>query len=781
MPSTSSSLYLRALLMGAESVRAYGAGSGGRPGLLGAGDGGGAGWAGTGMHASGQDAERQQRDQQQQGAGADAPPAPRRLVDSAAKLLPELSDDDGVVWKLTYGDRVMTYVDAAGVVDRIRSWAEAALRAAVNRRRANAPAPLLVSGLIKTGKSYNLEHVVPAVVAEALCKQQQQAGQQQQQQTDQAEDGGGEAPLLAGMIVLRLRGDKLVRKGGATAMLKSLLNLLLEWARKEHVPMRAGALAAAEAALARPDLGLPSMPGEAIFTFLKAVEVPVLVLCDEVQSLFSPTIGDKLDAVGAGYMRDAFVKELLVYGPHTVLWCLTGSDMAQTWVNIGNMPPNGYALITHVCATHLPSTYSAAHINCVWQQLQQDSGPDVPLDRRLLELCPRSIALLTVLVSAWVDDGRPSDVDAFVQEFMRSKLMDELCREWKPCLEAMALSQRLAILDLSLPAVGARIITELHSGLRHYLAPHLEKRADGRYFLRDSYQRQIVRFLFTKEGELCENVRKALRDSWSELEFSATLTQLDGGWNLFYLGEAADYLLGASASRRQWQSKEPPAEMKEFEAKLQAIADDVAVKLLAAGAAAGGDQQQQPGGGAALGPQELWERQLWFQEVLNSKWNSIDRETYTKNKQTRSTHLAMLVLYLRLSRNALGHTKPWDREADSRLDVGVVEALPGVLGQSLFAFNEAMVGALRLLSRPTVQAAAAAFAAELSGGGGEGSINEGSGEDDSSSGGDLNSDARGSSGTDGAGSTSSGDGCGRSSNVAGAGRSSAEARRQGGA
>lgn len=78
-----------------------------------------------------------------------------------------------------------------------------------------------------------------------------------------------------------------------------------------------------------------------------------------------------------------------------------------------------------------------------------------------------------------------------------------------------------------------------------------------------------MQFLFTKEGELCENVRKALRDSWSELEFSATLTQLDGGWNLFYLGEAADYLLGASASRRQWQSKEPPAEMKEFEAKLQ--------------------------------------------------------------------------------------------------------------------------------------------------------------------------------------------------------------------
>ena len=65
--------------------------------------------------------------------------------------------------------------------------------------------------LPQTGKSYTLEHVVPAVVAEALCKQQraeQQAKQQQQQQqlVDRAEDG-----LLAGMMVLRLRGDQLDR------------------------------------------------------------------------------------------------------------------------------------------------------------------------------------------------------------------------------------------------------------------------------------------------------------------------------------------------------------------------------------------------------------------------------------------------------------------------------------------------------------------------------------------------------------------------------------------
>ena len=62
-------------------------------------------------------------------------------------------------------------------------------------------------------------------------------------------------------------------------MLKSLLHLLLLWAREEHVPVRAGALAAAEADLVWPDIGTPSMLGNAVLSFLKAVEVPVLVLC----------------------------------------------------------------------------------------------------------------------------------------------------------------------------------------------------------------------------------------------------------------------------------------------------------------------------------------------------------------------------------------------------------------------------------------------------------------------------------------------------------------------
>lgn len=61
--------------------------------------------------------------------------------------------------------------------------------------------------------------------------------------------------------------------------------------------------------------------------------------------------------------------------------------------------------------------------------------------------------------------------------------------------------------------------------------------------------------------------------------------------------------------------------------------------------------------------------------------------------------------------------KPWNLEHGVAVDVDVVEALPGVLGRSLVDFNEVMIGALRVLSRRTVEDAAAGFGAQLLGGG----------------------------------------------------------------
>ncbi len=129
----------------------------------------------------------------------------------------------------------------------------------------------------------------------------------------------------------------------------------------------------------------------------------------------------------------------------------------------------------------------------------------------------------------------------------------------------------------------------------------------------------------------------------------------------------------------------------------------------------------------------------------------------------------------------LAHAKPWDTKSGLKIDVEVIEALPRVLGESFFDFNDAMVGLLRLLSRDIMEAAAAE--AHMSEGGG---TNEGLAEDEaSSSGGALSSGTGGSSGgglSSGTGGSSGGglsSGAGGSSSDGGRGSSSGGGRGSG--
>ncbi len=60
-------------------------------------------------------------------------------------------------------------------------------------------------------------------------------------------------------------------------------------------------------------------------------------------------------------------------------------------------------------------------------------------------------------------------------------------------------SQRRAVRGLVSPTIGARIglgldlDLELHNGLNYFLKPHLAPAAGGRWYLKDAYQRQILR------------------------------------------------------------------------------------------------------------------------------------------------------------------------------------------------------------------------------------------------------------------------------------------------
>ncbi|KXZ48372.1 hypothetical protein GPECTOR_28g779 [Gonium pectorale] len=438
---------------------------------------------------------------------------------------------------------------------------------------------------------------------------------------------------------------------GASVLLHDLLENLLEWVREEGVPVQASALQAAKEVAAQPFPSYnPGVPGRAIRSLLHAVEVPVLVLCDEVQSLFLPTLGGELDKPGSEYIRDCFMKYLLVHGPRTMLWCITGSSMSQTWISIAEMPPNGFTVITSAYTIALPATSSPDHLSLVMEDLREELLPRevYPL---LLQLCPPSVALLTVMATEWLDVGAQEDVKGFVRHVLTTKLMEESMKEWRVGLAGLPLAQRLAVLDLASVGVGAPDVA-LHTGLRRFLIPHMEKTANGRWYLRDPYQRQIVRLMMHEDG--------TLRDSWSEDEFSASLEQQDSGWTLLRLGETADYLLGPMAGNR-WRGKKLPDGTSEF------------------------------------------------REELQSEWNSRSLTWYSaeKNRRDMDSHLAMLVFYLRLGRNMLVHMKPWDAKSNTLLDVGVIEALPSVLDKPIVGFYGDAYKALRALVSNTVKEAKA--------------------------------------------------------------------------
>ncbi|KAG2495588.1 hypothetical protein HYH03_006188 [Edaphochlamys debaryana] len=638
------------------------------------------------------------------------------------------------MWQLDYGDYEMSYIDSAGVVDRIRTWAATALRIAACEDKewpAAGPPSLVLSGLVKAGKSFTLEHVVPAVVAEALRER-------------------GEGCPLADMVVLRLNANRMCRQYGAYVVLDGLLSELVYWARSEHVPMRRGSLEAVEHDLqkARANHELRASLGSSIQRFFEDLEVPVLVLLDEAHSLFLAIIDGQPDTGGRAYFRDSVMKDLLVSGPRTVLWCLTGSSMSHVWISLAEMPAYGTPPpILNASAVHLPVSYSAGHMRLAWEQLQERYARFGPLDPVMLELCPPSVPLLATMVSAWFDVGRPTGTHGTTsaRHFLRHSLVDESFHEWMRSLGPLPAAQGAAVLALSSPGVGAWADTDLHPGLRRFLEPScLDRKADGRVYLRDAYQRQVTRSQFNRDG--------TLRDRWSYVELGPTLDQLDAGWNLLRLGEAAEYLMGPGAGRR-WDGEERPAWVREFEARLQALASDVGARLAS---------EYGGGGGPEPGPRELWERQPWFQRVLpwspggsarereaphvgdeqayvsdeqayyvwdeqayvwdeqayvwderanvwgeqayvwDEQAHVWDEQAHVGDEQESDTHLAMLVLYLRLSRDELVRTRLYEQECYAlSVDVAVIEALPRVLRLPLAAFNDqALVGALALLPPP---------------------------------------------------------------------------------
>ncbi|PNG99850.1 hypothetical protein TSOC_014360, partial [Tetrabaena socialis] len=361
----------------------------------------------------------------------------------------------------TDGRASQLYLDPSGAVERVKDWAAYLCTfAGLTERRGLAP--LVLSGLIKTGKSYSQQEMVPAAVSAVL----------REQPSDCA---------LAGITVLHLQGDKLTRQEGAGVLVYSLLEALVRWARDGNVPVAEAAWQEAQGLLAAPAGSVfYGTAGNTVISFLHAVKVPVLVLFDELQSFLQPTVDKELHAAGAEYIRDVLLKQLLVYGPRTCCWCLTGSGMALTWMSLAAMPSNGFALLSMVNQVDLPATYPQQHMQLVRSRLMTKYalGRAPGLDTRLLEWSETSPALVTVLLADWAGAGRPKNVDKFVSEFLVTKLVSESVKEWKLGLSGLSLEARSMVLDLAFAGVGTPI-DFLDRGIQRFLAPHLETTDKG--------------------------------------------------------------------------------------------------------------------------------------------------------------------------------------------------------------------------------------------------------------------------------------------------------------
>ncbi len=91
---------------------------------------------------------------------------------------------------------------------------------------------------------------------------------------------------------------------------------------------------------------------------------------DELQAFLLPLgVDGAPDVAGARFLRDSFLKDLLLYGPRHVIWAFTGSSMALVWISIAEAPPNGHVLIQHCRALDLPAVVDDAQMQLVWSQL----------------------------------------------------------------------------------------------------------------------------------------------------------------------------------------------------------------------------------------------------------------------------------------------------------------------------------------------------------------------------------------------------------------------------
>ncbi|EFJ39065.1 hypothetical protein VOLCADRAFT_108781, partial [Volvox carteri f. nagariensis] len=371
--------------------------------------------------------------------------------------------------------------------------------------------PLFINGLVKTGKSYMLKEVLPAVANTYYSS-------------------GGSGRQHAGTVLsepnfLRVNCLGCDRSRGVSGFLKEFLTVLKESAADQRL--------SAAASTPAPSGNSAVTAAGAIRNFMRRLPRDRLnfLLVDEAQSFYllerampgkkspgkkspgkSPrrkvTVrGSTLDEDAVRHMRRIF-KGLLLDSPHWVAWAVTGSSMATLWANVAVTPTNGVALITYHSQLNLSPMVSKDVLQVAWEQLKaQAASWDPPLPSDLLWQSPQQIAMLAYLCQEWRGRlGTAITAAELVEQTLRGKLIPEVLADMRMVLQVLGqpTSQVLLLRELVDTMAGVER-AKLPLAFEALLANFTTER-NGRLYLDNPLFAQVLQAATTESGELLDSI-----------------------------------------------------------------------------------------------------------------------------------------------------------------------------------------------------------------------------------------------------------------------------------
>ncbi|PNH00649.1 hypothetical protein TSOC_013519 [Tetrabaena socialis] len=358
----------------------------------------------------------------------------------------------------------------------------------------NGPVKVGYNGLTKSGKSYMLNEVLPAV-ANTYCS-------------------GGSGRQLAGAVLsepnfLRVNCLGCERSSGSGGFLMSFLLKLKRSAADQQL--------SAAASTPVPSNRSAAAMADAIQDFMRRLPRDRMnfLLIDEAQSFYlmeRPVSGDglphgsTLDVTAVLYMR-RILKELLLDSPRWVAWAVTGSSMATLWANVAATPTNGFSLIMHHRRLNLSPTVSMDALQVAWKQLKAQAATwNPPLPRDLVWRSPPQIAMLANLCQEWRYSRTASTATELVEQTMTQKLIPEVLADLRMVLQVLGQppAQLLLLRELLDPLAGVEP-AKLPLAFKVLLASFATER-DGRLYLDYPLLAQVLQAVTTESGELLDSI-----------------------------------------------------------------------------------------------------------------------------------------------------------------------------------------------------------------------------------------------------------------------------------